>query len=125
MPTTVNFLQLTNLLKMNRFLSPRSVNIFSPFIKMGKNVEKKVEKVENRFPSGPLSQESRNLILFFQIHHSKNEIIHKKSLSTSVCLLYILHEARSEDQALRRLSNKSFIEASFFNLIQKSLITDI
>jgi hypothetical protein len=52
---------------------------------MGENVEKKMEKVENRFPFHPFSQGSRNLILFFQIHPSKNEIVHKKISSTPVC----------------------------------------
>jgi len=43
---------------------------------MGKNVEKKMEKVEKKFRSNPFSKGSRNLILFFKVHSSKNEIVH-------------------------------------------------
>ena len=52
--------------------------ISTPFKKMGKNVEKKMEKVEKKFRSNPFSQGCRNLILFFQTHSSENEIVHIK-----------------------------------------------
>jgi hypothetical protein len=65
---------------------------------MGKNVEKKMEKVENPFSSDPFFQGSRNLILFSGINPSKNKIFHKKLSSTPVCCSLILSEVRSEDR---------------------------
>ena len=43
---------------------------------MVENMEKKIEKVENQFHPHPFSVESRKLILFFQRHACKNEIVH-------------------------------------------------
>ena len=86
---------------------------------------KKMEKVENQFRSNPFFNESRNLILFFRIHPSKNEIVHIELWSTPVCRLFILHVTWNKRWDLQRLRDKSLIEASFFNLIEKSLITDI
>jgi len=52
---------------------------------LGQNVEKQMEKVENYFPFHPFFKGSKNLILLFQIHPSKNEIVHKKLSSIPVC----------------------------------------
>jgi len=43
---------------------------------MGKNMAKKVQKVENRFSSRPFFKGSRKLVPFFQIQASRNEIVH-------------------------------------------------
>jgi hypothetical protein len=78
MPMSDNFLLFPNLLEINRFPLSRLANIFFPFQLMGENMEKKMEKVENQFRSRPFVEGSRKLILFFQIHASKNEIVHAK-----------------------------------------------
>ena len=86
MPMRDNFLHLiSNLLERKGFLLSRMANIFFSFQEMGQNMVKQMEKAENHFPSHPFFQGSRNLILFFQIHPSKNEIVHKKLSSTPVC----------------------------------------
>jgi len=58
------------------FLLSQVGNIFFSFQKMGQNVEKQMEKVENYFPSHPFFKGSRNMILFFQIYFRKNETVH-------------------------------------------------
>jgi hypothetical protein len=39
-------------------------------------LEKKGQKVENQFHFNPFPKGSRNFVLFFQVHFTKNETIH-------------------------------------------------
>src|SRR5512136_465188 len=90
---------------------------------MGQKVEKQMEKVENYFPSQPFSEESRNLILFFQICSGKKETVHLK-FHSSLLTGYSPRTSKG-DHDLACSRNKSLIKASFFNLVQKSLIANI
>ena len=67
---------LTNPLKLKIFLLSLSVNHFLPLLKKREKIAKKGQKVENQFHFNPLLKGSRNFILFFQIHSTKNDTIH-------------------------------------------------
>jgi hypothetical protein len=86
MPMGDNALPLiSNPLKKKDFFYPKWQRFFSPSKRLGQNVEKQMEKVENPFSPRPFSQGSGNLILFFEIHLRKNKTLHKKLSSTPVC----------------------------------------